>query len=353
MQRTTINSLVICLTTLSAWTMSSPIARAIQTPSPSQIENKNTVPAPDPAAQMQEALALANRMSDVTDADVRNDMLSQLRDHFLALQVTAPNDPWLLFLNAQLLTLSGQRGDAIAQLRLFIQSREGMTAWQAHRDLGDLFVVEFPQLAKASYNKAAQLTANESSVLLGLSICAAKLGHRADAINYAERAASAKPSVRHWTNLAKLLVSDKQWPKAAAAATSALQLSQQAAANDSHVQSLLITVEAQQKILIDIYLAKYLDEQTTNHQDALQLVRLYRERAELIRKIILHDGLKSIEELLSTATGDAWSDLVYESATILEDLGRTEDALQKMKEVLDKEPNHAKALAMQDRLADS
>ncbi len=351
MQLTTIKPVIICLTTLCAWSMIPAISYAVQAPSQSQVDSDSA--APDPATRMREALALADGMSDVTDAEVRAEMLGKLRDHFLALQVSAANDPWLFFLNAQLLTLTGQRGDAIAQLRLFVQTREGMTSWRAHRDLGDLFVAEFPQLAKASYEKAAQLTTNEPSVLYGLSKCAAKLGHRADAIDYAQRAAEAKPSVKHWTNLAKLFVSDKQWDQAGAAANAALQLARENAANHSHVQSYLITVEAQQKIFIDILHAKHQDDQTTDHDDALQLVSLYRQRAELIRTIILHDTLQSIEELLLTATAEAWTDLMYESATILEDMGRTDEAIQKLQEVLAKDPSQAKAFAMRDRLKKS
>jgi len=340
MRITTIKSVTIYLTMLCAWSMSSSISYALQTMPPSK-DIKETA-APDPAQRMREALALADSITNVRDEKLRTEMLSQLHEHLIMLQASIPDNPWLFFLNARLLTLTGQRGDAISQLRQFIKTREGMTAWRAHRDLGDLFVTEFPQLAKASYEKAAQLIANEPSVLYGLSQCAAKLGRRSDAIDYAQRAASAKPSVVYWTNLAHLLMSEKKWDQAAAAAKSALQLARNNAANQNHIQSLLITVETQQKFFIDILQNKFQDETTISREDALQLVSLYRQRAELVRKIILYDSLKSIEEMLLTATDDARSDLIYEFATILEDLGRTDEAIQKLQEVLAKNPTHAR-----------
>ncbi len=296
MRKTTMKPIAILFSTLCLWSMSSSLVCAVQDNPPSQSEKEKVshTANDDAAISMQDALALAEGIADETDPDIATDMLEQLRSHLIDLQIKTPDDPWLLYLNAQLLTLTGQRGDAITQLRRFIQTREGQTAWQAHRDLGDLFVAEFPQLAKASYEKAAQLTANESSVLYGLSLCAAKLGRRTEAIDYAQRAAAAKSTVKCWTNLATLTAGEKQWDQAISASTKALKLAQENAIKEKNTQSSLIVIEAQLKHVIDILQTKFQELSATNREDALQLAALYRQRAELIRKIILYDGLKSL-----------------------------------------------------------
>ncbi len=54
--------------------------------------------------------------------------------------------------------------------------------------------------------------------------------------------------------------------------------------------------------------------------------------------------------MMPSAEDDTWADIAYESAVMLENLDRPDDALQRLQEVLTKDPNHAQALTMRDRL---
>ncbi len=169
------------------------------------------------AEAIRSATRLLDELDTAEDGQRAQTLATKVEDHLDVIRTADESNPWLAYLYGRMLAKTGRQGDAIQQLRRFTTTREGRNEWHAYLLLGDLFVGEFPQLAKANYQKAQVLNQGESDVILGLSKCALKLGHTKEAIALARQAVKANPtqSAKYRIQLVQALRRLGQWDEAA------------------------------------------------------------------------------------------------------------------------------------------
>jgi tetratricopeptide (TPR) repeat protein len=245
----------------------------------------------------------------------------------------------------------GRKGEASDHLQKFVDSREGRNDWKAFRILGDLFVDEFPRLAKGNYDKAAQLKAREPSVLLGSSTCAYHMGDHEEALRLAREAADAdgRQTLRYVAHLARMLAARQQWAEADAVAVTALSLAEQAVRAQPGRREALETVETQYQLLIDLLKSRFGDGSSTV-DDALRWAGYIRKRADIGQALSRHDSLKVLEQALSTAQANPPHALVEQYAVTLAEIGRTEAAIVEFERFLEMYPQNTTAPGWLERL---
>lgn len=308
---------------------------AVPTPAPEKIS---------PQASYDAAAAELDRLETFDTDDLTASSMEALNKHLAALQTSDPSHARLTYLFARAYALSGRTKDAIEQLRRFLETREGRTDWEAHRRLADLFVDEFPQLAKASYTRAADLKAGEPTVLLGLSNCTYKLGRLDDAVTIAKEAAEAdgRKTVRVVSHLARMLIAKQNWPEADRAATAAMELAEAQVKAHPGQRAALRVMDAQCKLTVDLLQARIADR-SAGAEDFLRLAGLFRKRNELAATLNLHECLRILEAGVN-ASGDAPSPkLLSEYAGMLAEVGRNDDAIAAYEKVLALDPQNATA----------
>lgn len=298
----------------------------------------------NPQASHDAAVAELDRLETLDADDITTSSMEALNKHVSALQTADPSHPRLTYLFARAFALSGRTKDAIEQLRRFVETREGRTEWEAHRRLGDLFVDEFPQLAKASYNRAAELKAGEPTVLLGLSNCAYKLGRIDEAVGIAKDAADAdgRKTVRVVSHLARMLIAMQSWPDADRAATLAMELADAQVKAHPGQRAPLRVMDAQCKLTVDLLQARIADR-SAGAEDFLRLAGLFRKRNELAAALNLHEYLRILEAGIDASSETPSTRLLAEYAGMLAEVGRSADAIAAYEKLLALDPQNAVA----------
>ena len=298
----------------------------------------------NPQASHDAAVVELDRLETLDADDITASSMEALNRHIAALQTTEPSHPRLTYLFARAFALSGRTKDAIEQLRRFVETREGRTEWEAHRRLGDLFVDEFPQLAKASYHRAAELKAGEPTVLLGLSNCSYKLGRLDEAVGIAKDAADAdgRKSVRVVSHLARMLIAKQSWPDADRAATLAMELADAQVKAHPGQRAPLRVIDAQCKLTVDLLQARIADR-SAGAEDFLRLAALFRKRNDLATTLNLHECLRILEAGVNASGETPSPKLLAEYARMLAEVGRTADAIAAYEKLLALEPQNVAA----------
>lgn len=288
------------------------------------------------------ATDLLERWERVEDPDNIPALVEELRAHLETIHTAAPDSPWLPYLLGRIYALTGRQGEAVTQLRKFVETREGRNEWRAHRLLGDLFVAEFPQLARASYAKAAELRANEPSVLLGLSQCAFKLGHLDEATGLARTAVQSESTPKAHAHLARMLLAQKKLEDALREATLGVELAKAAVGDRPGVASLVQELDTELRLLIDILQAR-INEPGSRAADYLDLAELIGERAENARLLSLYDRVRVLAIGVKTMSPSTPARLIEEYARALEAVGRKDQAIAEFERLLAMEPTSTAA----------
>ncbi len=307
--------------------------------------------APTAQEAHQAALEELDRAEQIDESELTPAILTEVNRRLVVLQGVEPNHPRLPYLFGRLFALGGRRGDAIEQLRRFVDTREGRNEWEAHRRLGDLFVEEFPRLAQGSYERAAELKSHEPMVLVGLSTCAYKVGRLDEAVRLAKEAADAdgRKNVRVVAHLARMFVAKQQWVDAQRAATQALELAEADAKARPGVRGPLRLLDLQYQLVIDLLQAR-IGERVATADDFLQLAALIRKRSELAGRINLHEALKVLEAGLKATAPNTPPSLLLEYAVALAEVGRTEEAIEGFEKLLAAEPANPVATQWLEKL---
>ena len=312
-------------------------------------------PAVDVKARVEQAsrtaLEILQRLEGRQEPDALRAGFEEVKRHLQVVQTDDPANPWLPYLYGRGYMLTGRRADAIDQLRRFVETREGRNEWKAHRLLGDLFVEEFPRLAKASYRKAVALKADEPGVLAGLSLCAFKEGDPDEALRLARSAAHAdeQRSVRYVAHLARMLTVKQQWVEAESTAVASLALAENEARAQSGSRDALQEVESQCKLLIDLLQAKVSAAAATG-EDYQRMADYVRKRAEVGLKLSLHDALRALELGVNNTAPNTPPRLLEQYAVTLAEVGRTDDAIAAFEKLLTLEPSNSAAPVWLERL---
>ena len=277
--------------------------------------------------------------------------IARVNRHTEIVRTAEPGNPWLHSLYGRAYALTGRRGDAIDQLQKFVETREGRNDWAAHRVLGDLFVDQFPRLARANYKKAAVLKPGEPRVLFGLSLCAGKIGNWDDALGFAREAVAADGgrTIRYVDHLARLFLSRRLWGEARKEAETALKLARQAGSTAPDERAPLERLDAQYQLLIEI-LNGELAENPQVVEGYLAAVRCSRARAENALGIARLEMLRILELGMEQFAPEPPPQLLEEYAKTLAELGRSEAAIVALEQLIAADPANNAARDSLNRL---
>jgi tetratricopeptide (TPR) repeat protein len=307
-----------------------------------------------PPLTAEEAVRLGTRsvetIDEASDQEARQKAADDLRRCVTVLMANDPGNPWLYYLRGCVYSYAGQSGDAINELGRFLDTQAGRNHWRAYRIMGDLFVDEFPALAKSYYTKANRLHQNEASVLFGLSRAAKGLGKKEEAIEHAREAVNADPErgITYMVHLVRLLVEDQQLAEAASVATQALDRTEvKRNQNPAEVQQ-LADLEARYRQLLDITRARIKRSPETGNlygevaEYLLELSRVQHDRALL-------DALTTLDLGIEATAPSTPLNLLQKRAALLVQLGRLEEAREAYERILETYPMNQTALDFLER----
>ncbi len=316
--------------------------------SPSAPPDSGTKPSADEAYRA--ALSAMTALEEGDQSQISPAVFEETNRLLTALRVADPAHPRLTYLVARFNALAGRSGDAIEQLRRFVDTREGRNEWEAHRRLGDLFVNEYPQLAKASYERAGELKANEPAVLLGLSNCAYKVGQLDEALRLARQAVEAdgRKTVRVIGHLARMSIAKQQWSEAEKASAQAVELALKKVEAAPGRRRPLEELDSQYQLVVDLIQSR-IAEAAAGPDDYLRLAGFFRKRNELAAKLNLHECLRIVETGVNALPSPP-ARLLEEYAVLLAEVGRTDDARASFEKVLALDPANVTAAQWLERL---
>ena len=300
------------------------------------------------------AIDVLDKLEPGEDGDTRSFLLDELDRLAGIVRDAAPDNPWLHYLYGRAHAIAGRQGDAIDLLRKFIETREGRNEWRAHRLLGDLFVEDFPRLAKANYRRAFALNENEPTVLYGLSRCAAKIGEYPEAVRLAEEAVAAdgRKTIRYLNHFARLLTRTQQWAAAKREAQAALRLADQAVEERPGEQSPLQILDAQYTLLADISTGQA-NETPEAIEPYLETIRYLQARGELATKISLFPILDILKTAIEQTRPNHAPELIEEYAKTLAQVGRRDSAIAEFEKLLEVDPSNPAAAEWLHRLRET
>lgn len=314
---------------------------------------------PTSAQGSSETVMKARNLIDQIDINMADaptkEQLDEIDQLIEEVQATDPGNAWLSYLLGRSYALKGRNGDAIDQLRKFVSTRDGRTDWKAFRVLGDLFVTEFPRLAKANYEKAAELMPNEPSVLTGLSNCANRSGNLDDGIRLAREAARADgyKSVRYAHRLSRALMFKQEWDEAEIEANKALAVAEDRVKKQPGNRSYLQVLGEQYGLFIELYTGRIASSTTVDPQAYMKLVDYMGYRADVVNRLSRHDQIAVLENAMEKSGENTPAALGVKYAQMLAETGRIADAIAEYERILAKEPENESAQTGLKRLREA
>jgi Flp pilus assembly protein TadD len=277
----------------------------------------------------------------------------EIDGYIAVVQAEIPNSPWLAYLYGRVYAIGGRRGDAIEQLQRFVETREGRNEWGAFRLLGDLFVEEFPRLARANYDKAAALKAGEPSVLYGLSRCAARMGDFSEAVTLARQAVEGDHgrTIRYMAHLARMLLKNRQYDEAERSALDAARLASEEGQDHSATDRWLRIENAQYELLMEILQERLRESPTADGY--VRMAEYMGKRSALQSRISGFEIVQMLEAGISRAGSQTTIQLLATYAVALTQTGQTARAMEAFREVQQKDPSNPVAAEWLPRLQDA
>lgn len=306
-------------------------------PSLQPAEAAPTTPSQEKAVEsIQKAKAILDEMDANLAEAPTPEQLAEVDRLIAEVQAADPANVWVGYLMGRSYGIKGRNGDAIDQLRKFVSTREGRTDWIAHRVLGDLFVAEFPRLAKASYEKAAELMPNEPSVLTGLANCANRSGNLDEGVRLARQAAEADgyKNVRYAHRLARALMTRQEWSQAEQEAEKGLRVAEERVARQPGNRTHLQVLAEQYSLFIEIYTNQISNTASPDPQLYIRLVDAMNHRADVLNKLSRHEQIAVLESGISRNPDNAPVLLRIKYAEVLAAAGRDQDAIAQYERIL-------------------
>ncbi len=293
---------------------------------------------------IREALANLDELERVEDPAMRSRLLEEVLDRARVVQESDPDNPWAKYVFGRAYLISGRAGDAIDYMQRFVRTREGRNEWRAHRLLGDMFVGKFPRLAQASYQRAIALKPGEPALLHGLSVCAAKTGDLDEAIRLAEEAvlADGRRTIAYQHHYARTLASRGRLAEARHVALAVLALAEKAAREQRGEREPLEVLDKQHQLVIDVIDGLIRDD-PGHAENYVEIVKYLRARSANSIEIARFDVLDILEAGVTEARPDRAPRLMVEYGRTLAAVGRLEQAMAVLKDVLAADPQNSEA----------
>ncbi|MFQ5589641.1 MAG: tetratricopeptide repeat protein [Phycisphaerae bacterium] len=307
------------------------------------------------AASADDAIRIAvdaiDQLESARDDATRRQLIERIQRQIQTIERSAPGDPWLYYLHGRLYASTGRGIDAAKLLQQFVETRAGRNEWKAHRVLGDLFVGQYPRLARSSYETAARLKENEPTVLLGLSKCAYSVGDIDAAVRFARKAVDADKDqdVRYVGRLAAMLMAQQKWSEAQQVAERGLSAARASAQDGAETPALLASLDEQYRLLIDMLKRQSVKGPVAAHV-YLDLSKYIRLQADNAARLARHDALRVLQEGVDATAPDTPVRLLERYAVALAEVGRRADAVARFEEIRERDAGNAVATEWLARL---
>lgn len=311
------------------------------------VADKPATPQPaEPAIDVNETVRKARALIDGIDSDYATapsrETLLELEKLIGDVQAADPAHAWLPYLLGRAYGLAGRNGDAIDQLRKFVETRDGRNDWKAHQVLGDMFVNEFPRLAQGSYEKALELNPTEPLVLSGLSTCAYRAGNLDESVRLARRAVEADGyrNVRYPHRLARALMGRQLFDEAEKEAVKAMSIAEARVQRDPGKRVAVQILMEQYGLMIELTGARIMAATSVDPQLYIRLAELTGTRADILHRLAKHDQVAVLENAVVRTAPDTPNELRQQYAAYLAEAGRTDDAISEYEKVIASEPDN-------------
>lgn len=271
--------------------------------------------------------------------------LSRVKTIAQEVSALAPANPYLTFLRARYMVLTGFGGDASLKLLEFVDTPQGQTEWRAYRLLGDSFLQEFPRLAKSNYKKAAALNPGDAGVLFGLSVCELKLGAIAGAVRLARETvrADGRVTIRYIAHLARVLQAQERWDEALHEAENAMGMARSETERDQVSRRPWESLSSQYSLVMSILRARIAARGKNFANDFVRLDTCLRQQLRVREKLVLHDFLRLVESGVRSSEPGTPLKLLLLYGRLLSEVGRTKDAIRAFQHAAKLDPNNEKA----------
>jgi tetratricopeptide (TPR) repeat protein len=205
--------------------------------------------------------------------------------------------------------------------------------------LGDLFVGQYPRLARASYETADRLKPDEPAVLLGLSKCAQAVGDLGEAAALASRAVriDGNRDIRFGQHLASVLLAQRKFAESQRVAEADLAAIRDQARDSAGTRITAEKLDGQYRLLIDI-LQKHVEADPGAVGVYLDLARYMRLQVESATALSRYDALRVLQRGVEQSGAEAPVALLEQYAIALADVERTEDAVVQFEAILARDP---------------
>lgn len=267
-----------------------------------------------------------------------------------------PNADRLDYIKGALYVYSNQHLDALTTLEAFTNTRLGKVEWKAYRMLGDLLLLsDFPKLAESKYKEANKLNPDDPYVMLGMSVCAGRLGEPEDAVALIEKSLQRAPAGRRKQFLkqaAQTHMAVKNFDKAANyAAELCERLKTENKSNPGHRET-ITALQATYTMRVSIAKAMLAEkpEQTSLYLDMADYTL---ERGGLQSELAYYDVLSLLDLAIASEENSVSIELLERKAEILAHLKRTEEARNLYESILKKNPRNKAAKEFMAQFAPS
>lgn len=298
----------------------------------------------DPDDAIRKAIQSLESIDTDQDEEQNGRFFEQATTYIQQARKADPSHPRLPFVRGWAFVKAGRNRLARAELQNFVETRAGRNEWRAFLLLGDLFVDQYPQLAKAQYEKAAVLKPGESGITFGLARAASFLGNASDAVELARTAVrlDGRSDVSYVGFLADALTANGQWDEAEREAKSAIALASRNANRRTGRRTPLVVLDNQYKRLIQINQAKIgaMEGATSNFLTIAKTIRL---RAGVAQKLVLHEIHAVLEQAVELAGDAAPLELLQQYGAALADIERKDEAIGVFERILALDPDNAEA----------
>lgn len=329
-------------------------------------------PAPDFATMSADAAITASSQKlDLLEtpgaADDRQALVEEIEKLLGVVAEKDAGNVQLLFLRGRLEKESGRNQNAITYLSKYVDTREGRTEAKAHRLLGDLFVEEFPMLARGHYNRAKALSPGDPAISYGLSQCALKGGDSAEALRLANDAVAAdqRKNAKYVAQLTKVLISLRRWSEADNEAMEAMKIAQAEMRNNPGQRGPVESVYSQYELLIEIIEAKMgKGVRPTNMMNApvaaaptpitpddyLKLAEYIGKRSEYAEMLAKHNVLAVLEQAAKATAPNVPLRIAEQRAIALAEVGRKPAAVAAFETIIKADPENKRSKEWLEKL---
>ena len=335
------------------------IAVSLSVPPPSTLGVQAEAPAGDEDSQFEEpanlADALERSLAAVREAEEggpqAQEKLKEARFYSQTARRLDPANAKAEYIFGRMNILIGRSRDAFSQINKYVQTPEGANDWEAFRVLGQLYFASgYYEQAQAKFARAAELNSQDEKTLLGLSKTATKLGRRLQAVDAARIAVKQNPSsadaqVVLAEALAGVELLDQAKMAVEAAIDHTLVLLRDDPGNDTLLAKLNLRHQLYQQIL-----SALIRRDPAVAQPYLDMAQSVLAQAEVQRALTMNQVLRLLEQGITDTAPNTPAGLKYEYAGLATAVGRHDQAVTVLEELLEIDPTDDTARKMLDRI---